>query len=203
MDKPKLREILEKVYSCEVESDAKDKKRILNQAEAEINAIYSPLSVEEIAEVIQNTIEETVTKDKSIYNEDELFGVLGKIKLVETLAFVFSKLRIKGLHINCYYCHKELTEQGALLFGIPNDKEIIFVTKKHICKECYSKLDVQPHPENGGISKEELTNIIENEFNKFNEIVPEWCSFFEGDTELNVRDLKPNLVKAIMERVSK
>ena len=55
MDKPKLREILEKVYSCEVESDAKDKKRILNQAEAEINALYSPLTEEEIEKVIDKT----------------------------------------------------------------------------------------------------------------------------------------------------
>jgi len=37
MEKSKtVREVLEKVYSCEVESDAKDKERILAQAEAEI-----------------------------------------------------------------------------------------------------------------------------------------------------------------------
>ena len=58
----------------------------------------------------------------------------------------------EGLHISCYYCRKELTEPGALIFGIPNDKEIIFVTKKHICKDCYSRLEIGK-PEGGIMPK--------------------------------------------------
>ena len=40
MDNPTVREVLEKVYSCEVESDSKDKERILAQAESALDALY-------------------------------------------------------------------------------------------------------------------------------------------------------------------
>lgn len=80
----------------------------------------------------------------------------------------------EGLHISCYYCRKELTEPGALIFGIPNDKEIIFVTKKHICKDCYSRLEIgkpeggimpklTPCPACGDLHKEPIEPKVINE----------------------------------------
>jgi len=53
----------------------------------------------------------------------------------------------------------------------------------------------------GLLGEEKLEKIIETEFNRFNELVPDWCKLFEGDRELNVRDLEPNLVKAIRQSV--
>ena len=51
------------------------------------------------------------------------------------------------LHIICDFCHTKLTEPGALLFGIPNEKEIMYVSKRHLCKFCYSKLTVPGNSE--------------------------------------------------------
>jgi len=95
MDKrEQLREIIK--YQIEGYGGKINPKDDFNGFIFDILNLFPEPSVDEIAEVIQNTIEETVTKDKSIYNKDELFEVLGKIKLVETLALALSKLRIKG-----------------------------------------------------------------------------------------------------------
>ena len=45
MNNPTVREVLEKVYSCEVESDSKDKERILAQAESALDALYKERSL--------------------------------------------------------------------------------------------------------------------------------------------------------------
>lgn len=59
----------------------------------------------------------------------------------------------QGLLITCDFCHTKLTEPGALLFGIPNEKEIMYVSKRHLCKFCYSKLTV---PGNSEPKKKEI-----------------------------------------------
>ena len=75
-----------------------------------------------------------------------------------------------GLHITCDFCHTELTEPGALLFGIPNEKKIMYVSKRHVCKYCYSKLTVPGNTEpkkkpteqkEYKLPKDELNKLVE------------------------------------------
>ena len=45
-----------------------------------------------------------------------------------------------GLKINCDFCHKELTELGAILLSPPDKNSM--VRKKHMCKNCFDRIEV-------------------------------------------------------------
>ena len=45
----------------------------------------SVLSVEVLEEIIQNALEKSVTEDKTVYNEEKLFELLDRMKLVESI----------------------------------------------------------------------------------------------------------------------
>ena len=46
---------------------------------------------EKIKEIVQNALEKSVTEDKTVYNEDQLFELLGRMKLVENITEAIAK----------------------------------------------------------------------------------------------------------------
>ncbi len=60
------------------------KRKELVEALELINLKSLP-TVEEIEEAVQNALEKSITEDKTVYNEEQLFELLGRTKLVENI----------------------------------------------------------------------------------------------------------------------
>jgi len=90
---------LEEIFRQKREIEKYDTGIFANKTKQEVEAISAAItqiqdyqklrermSVEKIDEIVQNTIEGVVTKNKNVHNEDKFFEVLNEVEIVNGIA---------------------------------------------------------------------------------------------------------------------